>query len=470
MKPAILPLRGLRHAALLKSSTIRLSLIYMLLFGISVMILMAFIYWSTAAYMTQQMDYQIEADIKALVEHYELRGLGGLTNLLRKRISSKPVGTSLYLLTTDQFIPLLGNLDQWPLEKKDEHGWLNFRLENINENNEIHQARARTFYLPGNLFLLVGKDIHDLQKTKQLIIHTLISGLLITIVLAAAGGIMMSKSMLRRIESINSTSMEIMSGDLAKRIPAHHSNDDFDILASNLNAMLDRIQELMEGVRRVSDNIAHDLRTPLSRLKSHLDHLNSKQIEEDARQVLEQAIGEADGLLRTFNALLHIARIENSDLQENFTVLSLQEVLMDVVELYEPLSDEKEQILEINIETSVEIWGYRDLLVQAFANLLDNAIKYTPNQGSIRVAVELDDEIAVLSFTDSGIGIPAEARKKVFQRFFRLEESRNTSGNGLGLSLVYAVAKIHKFEIELLDNQPGLRVECQLPVHNEQAS
>jgi len=451
-----------------RSSTIRLSLIYMLLFGISVMILMAFIYWSTAAYMTKQMDYHIEADIKALVEHYELRGLGGLTNLLRKRLSSKPVGTSLYLLTTDQFIPLLGNLDQWPLEKKDENGWINFRLENINEGNVIHHARARSFYLPGNLFLLVGKDIHDLQETKQLIIHTLIWGLVITIILAAAGGIMMSKSMLRRIESINSTSVEIMSGDLAKRIPTRNSSDDFDTLAANLNAMLDRIQELMEGVRRVSDNIAHDLRTPLSRLKSHLDHLNNKKIEPEAKQVLEKAIVEADGLLNTFNALLHIARIENSDLQENFDVLSLNEVLMDVVELYEPLSEEKQQSLRLNIDTPVEIWGYRDLLVQAFANLLDNAIKYTPEQGCLSLELELVNERVILAFADSGIGIPKEARKKVFQRFFRLEECRNTSGNGLGLSLVYAVAKIHKFDIKLLDNHPGLRVECLLSIHKKE--
>jgi len=442
----------------------------MLLFGMSVMILMAFIYWSTAAYMTKQMDYQIEADIKALVEHYELRGLGGLTNLLRKRLSSKPVGTSLYLLTTDQFIPLLGNLDQWPLEKKDENGWVNFRLENINENNEIHHARARSFYLPGNLFLLVGKDIHDLQKTKKLIIHTLIWGLLITIVLAAAGGIMMSKSMLRRIESINSTSVEIMSGDLAKRIPTRNSNDDFDVLASNLNTMLDRIQELMEGVRRVSDNIAHDLRTPLSRLKSHLDHLNNKRIEEEAKDVLEKAIVEADGLLNTFNALLHIARIENSNLQENFTALSLNEVLMDVVELYEPLSEVKQQTLTLNIETPATIWGYRDLLVQAFANLLDNAIKYTPEQGSITIELVLKKQRVILSFADSGAGIPSEARKKVFQRFFRLEESRNTAGNGLGLSLVFAVAKLHRFDIQLLDNDPGLRVECCLPLYQEAIS
>jgi len=378
-------------------------------------------------------------------------------------LSSKPVGTSLYLLTTDKFIPLLGNLDQWPLEKKGEDGWIDFRLENINEGNEIHRGRAQTFYLPGNLFLLVGKDIHDLEKTKQLIIHTLIWGLLITIVLAAVGGIMMSRSMLRRIETINSTSVEIMSGDLDKRIPTRNCNDDFDILAANLNAMLDKIQELMEGVRRVSDNIAHDLRTPLSRLKSHLDHLNNHTVEGENKQVLDKAIIEADGLLSTFSALLNIARIETSDLQENFATLSLNEVLLDVVDLYEPLIEEKQQVLNLNIDMPVSIWGYRDLLVQAFANLLDNAIKYTPDRGTIAISLELKNNSTILSVSDSGVGIPEEARKKVFQRFFRMEESRHTTGNGLGLSLVYAVAKIHKLNLSLADNNPGLRVECICP-------
>jgi signal transduction histidine kinase len=266
--------------------------------------------------------------------------------------------------------------------------------------------------------------------------------------------------MVRRIETINETSRDIMSGDLSRRIPTNHSGDDFDELAGNLNAMLDRIESLMEEVRRISDNIAHDLRTPLSRLKNSLELLNADQAghAENKRTLVEQALAEADGLLSTFNALLRIARIESGERRAAFATVELERLLHDVVEFYEPLAEEKQQNLVFKPTSSAVVSGDRDLLFQAFANLVDNAIKYTPPRGDIEVGIEAQQNLVRVSVADSGPGIPEQDRDKVFRRFYRLEESRHLPGNGLGLSLVAAVAKLHDSKLSVEDNAPGLRI------------
>ncbi|MEA3292517.1 MAG: HAMP domain-containing sensor histidine kinase, partial [Pseudomonadota bacterium] len=267
-----------------------------------------------------------------------------------------------------------------------------------------------------------------------------------------------------QIESINTTSREIMSGDLSRRIPTRGSGDDFDLLAGNLNAMLDRIQALMEDVRRVSDNIAHDLRTPLARLRNRLELLKTDaDADSPDSQAVEQAVAEADGLLATFNALLRIARIEAEQRREAFEQVALDTVVQDVAEFYEPLAEDKAQRLLLDLQPGIRLQGDRDLLFQALANLLDNAIKYTPRGGRIEISLQSSEIGVRLIVADNGPGIPVEAREKVLQRFFRMEESRTTPGNGLGLSLVAAVAKLHGITIRLEDNRPGLRVVWELP-------
>jgi len=265
---------------------------------------------------------------------------------------------------------------------------------------------------------------------------------------------MISRGFLRRIESINDTCREIIYGDLSRRIPMRSADDDFDQLAGNLNNMLDQIEVLMAGVRQVSDNIAHDLRTPLARLRNRLEALREQVTEDGPRELLDQASAEADGLLATFKALLRIGQIESGSRRAGFMGVDLSSLLQDVTELYEPLADDKGQRIELKLTSGRQIRGDRDLLFQAFANLLDNAIKYTPDNGQIQV--ELTG--AQVSFADNGPGIPEEARDKVFQRFYRLETCRSTPGNGLGLSLVAAVGYLHNARIRLADNAPGLRV------------
>jgi signal transduction histidine kinase len=451
---------------LLHSSTFRLALIYMALFGASVLLLLGFIYWSTAAYLTQQTDQTIEAEIADLAERYRTTGLAGLTTLISERLSRKPAGSAIYLLVNKSFDPLLGNLNRWPLGAQDQDGWVNFQLEGPGANNaDIHPARARVFHIKGDYLLLVGSDIHDLERTKQRIIITLAWGLAITLVLGGLGGAMMSRTTVRRIESINQASREIISGDLTRRIPTRNTGDDFDVLADNLNAMLDRIGLLMEDVRRVSDNIAHDLRTPLARLRNRLEELHLQTSGTGANsEDIEQAVAEADRLLNTFNALLRIARIESQHGGESFTAVAMDDLVRDVAELYEPLMEEKRQSLAMQLHGDVHVSGDRDLLFQAIANLLDNATKYTPAGGNIQIDLARENEKGRLAIADSGPGIPEAAHEKVFQRFFRLEQSRTTPGNGLGMSLVAAVVTLHRMSIRLENNRPGLRVVIEFPV------
>ncbi len=449
-----------------RNSTFRLALIYMGLFGISVLLLLGFIYWSTAAYMVKQTDATIDAEISGLAERYRMTGLTGLTGLITDRLSHRPTGSSIYLLTDDTLNPLVGNLDRWPAVRADSNGWLNFKLESSALGKErIHKARARVFTLSGGYRLLVGRDIYELEETERLIIRTLISGIFITILLAIAGGVMMSRSSARRIEAINRTSRRIMQGDLSQRIPVQHTGDEFDDLAQNLNSMLDRIQELMENVRRVSDNIAHDLRTPLARLRNRLERL-SREMEASSQDPtsIHEAITDADQLLATFNALLRIARIETRSRQDGFTPIPMDDLVRDVTEFYEPLAEENGQHIHLQLTAGVHLSGDRDQLFQAIANLLDNAIKYTPPGGEIRITLRAQDGQGELVIADSGPGIPQSERDKVFQRFYRLEESRTTPGSGLGLSLVAAVAQIHQINIELQDNHPGLRVVLHFPL------
>jgi len=425
--------------------------------------LLAFIYWSTAVYMSRQTDATIEAEIKGLEERYRTDGLAGLSRLIARRLAQQQPGdSSVYLLTDNNFRPLVGNLSGWPESAPDDEGWLDFTLGRGDADNAPHRARAKAFLVREQFHLLVGRDMFELEETQRMIIHTLVWGIVITLVLALLGGIALSRGVMRKIESINRTSKDIMSGDLSRRIPTTGSNDDFDRLASNLNNMLDQIELLMEEVRRVSDNIAHDLKTPLARLRNRLESLRNDATHDSGQlELVDAALHEADGLLSTFNALLRIARIESKAQREAFGDQDLVALLNDVVELYEPLAEERGQDLRLECVGTLQVRGDRDLLFQCIANILDNAIKYTPPDGVI--SVTLNEGAGCVRVCDQGPGIPEHARDKVFRRFYRLDTSRSTVGSGLGLSLVKAVARLHTMEIELRDNNPGLCVVLKMP-------
>jgi signal transduction histidine kinase len=450
---------------LLHTSTFRLALVYMVLFAGSVLLLLGFIYWSTVAYMANQTDATIRAEITGLAEQYRERGLDGLVETISERLERDPDSSSVYLFASSRLSPLAGNLSAWPDVSPTDDGWLNFEFKDSRAGGRIFQARARPFILQGGLRLLVGRDTRELKAIQQLITRALLWGLAITLALALLGGVIMSRGMLRRIELINQTSRSIMAGDLSQRIPTRGTNDEFDQLAGNLNNMLVEIERLMHGIRHVSDNIALDLRTPLTRLRNRLERL---QIElEDGsphREQVEQSIVDADQLLATFAALLRIARIEAGGHKANFKPVDLASLVRDAAELYEALTEAKQLHLATHIDEAVAINGDRDLLFQALINLLDNAIKYTPEGGNVSLELKRGGKTVDIVVSDTGPGIPENERDKVGQRLYRLERSRSTPGSGLGLSLVKAVAHLHHAALLFEDNAPGLKATLRLPI------
>ena len=457
---------------LFHSYTLRLALLYAFIFSVSTLFLFYFFYLFTVSYMTEQMDNTIQAEIQGLAERYDQEGLQGLTELIAERINrQQATGNSIYLLSTFTLQPLVGNLDRWPKNASVDNDWIEFRLEINEQTDETHLARAKVFRLPGRYGLLVGRDIHQLVEAKQRIVQALAWGLGIMVLLALIGGLLLSRRTVRKIERINQTAQAIMSGDLSRRIPDTGRNDDFDQLAANLNRMLDRIQMLMEDIKRVSDNIAHDLRTPLTRLRQHLEEAGSEaDLSAETAANLEQSIKEADSLLTTFNALLRIARIESGQVKAGFRQVDFHTLLADIVEFYEPLSDEKRQNLETRLDTDILSVGDRDLLFQAIANVIENSIKYTPDHGAISVTLVRQHNQLIITIADNGPGIPETERENVFRRFYRLDQSRGSSGNGLGLSMVQAVIDMHGGTITLQDNTPGLRAIIELPISQPASS
>jgi signal transduction histidine kinase len=448
----------MKPGELLRSSTFRLALLYILLFGGSVLLLLGFIYWSTVAFTASQTDATIEAEVVGLAEQYREHGIGGLVATIGERVERDPDSSSVYLLVSPGLQPLAGNLNAWPSEAMELDGWLGFEFKDPRAGGRLFQARARPFLLEGGLRLLVGRDTRELKATQQLIVRALLWGLAITFALALLGGMAMSRSMLRRIEEINQASREIMAGDLSRRVPTTGRADDFDELAGNLNAMLDEIERLMEGIRQISDNVAHDLRTPLTRLRNRLEQLRSEmEAGSPHMEQVERSIADSDQLLSTFGALLRIARIEAGGHRSVIEVVDLGALVRDAADLYEPLAEEKQVSLGRAVEGSPSIPGDRDLLFQALTNLLDNAVKYTPPGGRVHLAVSGGREGLQISVSDTGPGIASDERENVLQRFYRLERSRTTPGSGLGLSLVAAVAQMHHATLVLDDNEPGLR-------------
>jgi signal transduction histidine kinase len=447
---------------LLRSSAFRLALVYMALFGTSVLLLLAFIYWSTAEYMLRQADETIEAEIIGMAERYRLTGLAGLTALIQERLERQPSGSSIYLLTDSGFNPLVGNLNRWPRVEPDYEGWLSFQLS-AGESEPAHWARAKRFRLRGNYLLLVGRDMYELEAIRLQIARTVGWGLALTVGLALVGGAVVSRGRIRRIGAIHRAIGEVIAGDLSHRIPTDPAGDDIEELVEKLNRMLDELEKLVEGVRRVSDNIAHDLRTPLTRLRNRLESLRQSEGVDDARRdLVDRAITDAEGLLATFNALLRIARIESGQHRSGLATVNLSTLVEDVSELYEPLIEEEGSELTVKVDPQVFTVGDRDLLFQALANLVDNALKYSPRGAHITISLEETDDTINLGVADDGPGIPLKERERVFQRFYRLDSSRSSPGAGLGLSLVAAVAELHHGQVRLEDNEPGLRAIMRL--------
>jgi signal transduction histidine kinase len=448
----------------LRTQSFRIILIYVLLFALSVSALLGFTYWNTRRTLDAQTDQIIEAEITGLSEQYQQLGMRGLAEAVMSR--SLHGGQGLYLLSDANHRRIAGNLDSWPDIKEDGSRFVEFDYERpINGKLQTRLARGRAFLLAGGAFqLLVAQDVQERYLTERLFTTALPWTLGLILLLGLAGGALMSRNMLRRLDSINRTASDIVAGDLSLRVPVSGAHDEYDALAENLNRMLERIERLMKGMREVTDSVAHDLRTPLNRLRNRLEQ-NLGRLNASGAQTaqVEAAIAETDSLIATFNALLLIAEADAGAARGAMAPIDLAPVAEDVVDLYAPLADEKNVALRLLPAGVTMIEGNRSLIAQALANLVDNAIKYTPSGGTVTIAPAVSYAGVELSVADTGPGIPAAERTRVVERFVRLEASRNTPGTGLGLSLVAAVAHLHNAALILDDNAPGLKVTIRFP-------
>ncbi len=449
---------------LARTSAFRLTLLYMTLFGASVLVLLGFISWSTIALIERQTDETIEAEIRGLAEQYRERGLLRLIDLIHERGADHADHGNVYLLTDPMLGPIAGNLTSWP-SNADAGGWVQLSLQKRENGKSItHQIRARTFVLPGGHRLLVGRDTNEKDKFQETINEAVNWSLALTFGFGLIGGVFISRRMLARVDRVSTTAQGIIAGDLSRRIHISGSGDEFDRLAENLNSMLEQIECLMTGMRLATDSIAHDLRGPLTRLKGRIEMaLRCPPETNQDREALADVLAQTDAALVVFDTLLKIATAEARTDAADLEPLDLASLASNAAELYEPVAEEKGVALNVDAKGPTEIRGQPQLLAQAIANLLDNAVKHTPAGGRITVTIGDREDGFDLTVADTGPGIPKADRARVLERFVRLEESRSSPGGGLGLSLVAAVAKLHDATVRLDDNDPGLKISIQFP-------
>ena len=455
---------------LLRTTAFKLTLVYLGIFVLFAASLLAYFALNTRRLITEQITATVNGEVNGLSEQY---GQGGLRRLVTVvDVRSRRPGSSLYLVTTPSGEGLAGNVGSLEPGVLDRPGWLETNYHRLESpEGAEHRALVRVVQLPGGFHLLVGRDLDERERLFGIVVNAGQWSIALVIVLGLLGGFFVSRRVLSRIDAMTGTAQTIMAGDLSGRLPVAGTGDELDRLADNVNAMLERIEALMRGLKEVSDNIAHDLKTPLTRLRNRCEQaLRGATGEASYRAALESTIAESDDLIRTFDALLMIARAESGQARENMTEFDASEIARDVGELYEPVADEKGIALKIDAPSAAPVRGNRELVSQALANLIDNAIKYAGPNGKVNgVAAEIvvkagdDGERITLSVADRGPGIPDADRGRVVERFVRLEQSRSEPGSGLGLSLASAVARLHGGELKLEDNHPGLRTTIALP-------
>ena len=461
---------------LIRTTAFRLTLVYLLLFALFAASLLAFFAWNTRRLITEQITVTVNAEIGEINQIYERRGIVGVYRTIANR-ALRP-GANLYLVTMPNGQAVGGNVGSLAPGVMGTIGWSETAYRRLDENDKAdHRALVHVSELPNGFRLLIGRDLDERRRLFSIVAKGTQWSLLVMLVLGIGGGIFVSRRVLRRIDAMTGTTQRIMAGDLTGRLPVGRSGDELDRLAENLNAMLERIEALMNGLKEVSDNIAHDLKTPLTRLRNRAEEALARSgSEADYRAALERTIEESDGLIRTFNALLMIARAESGQARGNMDDFDAADVAKGIHELYEPLAEEDGMTLTVRAEPSL-LHGNRELISQALANLVENAIKYgkpdtvvqpldaaaAASAREILIEARREGDSVLLSVTDHGPGIPESDRKHAVERFVRLEASRTLPGSGLGLSLASAVATLHGGELRLGDAHPGLVATLAIP-------
>jgi signal transduction histidine kinase len=429
-------------------------------FSGTVFVLLGYVYWATTDYVHGRCDRAISADRALLVRAYETTGRDALVNLVTQRIAGRGFQDGIYLLLDPSRAVLAGNLTSWPPALLGTQGWADFEAPEA-----AGHVLLRAFYetLPDGSRLLVGRSLDDLDRFVGIIKTALVYGAILTLVLATVAGVFVTRRTVGRIEAVNAATREIMQSRLANRIPLRGTRDEWDQLAENLNAMLDRIEELMREVGQVADNVAHDLRTPLTRLRGRLEQASHEECDlERYHALIADTTRELDAVLAMFSSLLRISRIEALDPRGAFRIIDLGQVAGEVAELFDAAAEESGGHIKFESAGRVPVRGDRDLLFDAISNLVDNAIRHG-GAGDVQVTVRNDDQCPTLSVADRGPGIPLEERKHVLKRFYRIERSRSNPGSGLGLSLVAVVARLHRAHLAMEDNSPGLNIQLRFP-------
>jgi len=476
-RPTGLPVGGtamLGRPRLLRSAGFRFAVLFAALFATAFVALVAVLWWATAGALVRQTDAAIRADAIALAERWREGGRAGLIEAIEERLAVDVSNESIYLLVErDSGRRLAGNLDRAPVASPPDAIWWRTRVlhDGVQAESRLHAVEL------GGLRLLIGRDETERQQLQLLLTEGVIWASSAVIVFAISGAWLLRLVLQFRMRPAFATIARIASGDMASRVAASGRGDEFDQLAITMNRMLDRIATLMEGVRGVSDAIAHDLRTPIARARAKLEEALAEPAaatEEEAerlRGAIEQGIADLDNISRIFRALLRIAEAEAGARRAAFAPFDLSAVLADAAEIYEATAEAHGQQLTTDLPGRLEMVGDRDLLLQAVANLLDNAIKFSAGGGTVALAARhaAEDGVVEIAVSDEGPGLSPEDRAHAGERFFRADKARGTPGSGLGLSLVQAVAMLHGGELRLEDAwpkraRPGLRATLRLPL------
>ncbi len=453
--------------SLFRISVVRIAFGYTIIFFLAAFVLFGFVYVSSTGQLSRQTAETIEAEIQGLSEQYESGGINRLARTIRGRI--RRPGAGLYFVGDADGNYIVGNLENLPKKIGSIDGWIEFSVnrstgpDDVTATDPQHAARARLFHLSEGAILLVGRDIQSRKDIEHTLGKTLIWGLVATLVLGVVGGVFAGHRMSKRINNISVAANEIAEGHLKGRLPLSGSNDEIDRLSATFNLMLERIDHLMTGLSEVTDNIAHDLRSPLARIRAEAENavFNASSVE-DAKEALSTVIKESDRLLGVFTALLSIARLESGSKHEQFQKIDISATVSDLAELYEPSAIDAGLPFDTKIEPEIIATANRTLLSQAVANLIENALRYGLDR--IQITLRSGSDYCEISVADEGPGVPEDKRDVVFERFARLDSSRTSSGSGLGLSLVRAIATSHGGSVTLSDNHPGLRATITLPI------
>jgi signal transduction histidine kinase len=453
---------------LLSSASFRIALLFATLFLLAGLAFTGVLWWGTAGTLERQIDSAIRADALALAERWREAGDEAVAEAIRERLALDAEDQTLYLLTNPESTRLAGNLAQFPEDFRPELQWYAMTLV---REGIASEARLYVLRLPDNSRLAVGRDIGEKLRLRALLTEGLAWSAGVAILFAFGGAWLLRRSLEERVAPVTATAALIAGGDLSPRVPLTGRDDEFEALGRSMNTMLDRIAHLMQGVRGVSDAIAHDLRTPIARARSRLEEaLESSDDPVALKGALERGIADLDNVTRVFHAVLRIAEVEAGARRAAFAPLDLVPLLADAAELYGATAEEKGQTLRTAWPDGLPLTGDRDLLLQAVANLLDNAVKFTAPGGSIMLSAEVLEDSVLLRVSDEGPGLSAADRTRVGERFFRADSARATPGSGLGISLVRAVVQLHGGTLWFEDGhgtepgRPGLTVCLQWPV------